>query len=198
MGVAFITGMQGDDPALLEDGRDRQALRRAQRPRGRAPRVRRARQRARSRRHVPAAVRGGRAQRARRLGDGGLQPRSTARRASPARRCWRRRCAAGGASSATWSATAAPSTTSGSTTSSWRAPAEAAAAALRAGTDLDCGRAYRHLDEALARGLITEEDLDRALVRLFTARFRLGLFDPPDAGALVGARAGADRVARPT
>ena len=40
-----------------------------------------------------------------------------------------------------------------------------------------------------ARGLITEKDLDRALVRLFTARFRLGLFDPPDARALVGARA---------
>ncbi len=58
-------------------------------------------------------------------------------------------------------------------------PAEAAAAALRAGTDLDCGRTYRHLDEALARGLVTETELDRALVRLFTARFRLGLFDPP-------------------
>jgi beta-glucosidase len=58
--------------------------------------------------------------------------------------------------------------------------ASAAAAALRAGTDLDCGRAYRHLDEALARNLITEKDLDRALVRLFAARFRLGLFDPPD------------------
>src|SRR6185295_11722970 len=59
-------------------------------------------------------------------------------------------------------------------------PAEAAAAALRAGTDLDCGRAYRNLDVALARGLITEADLDRALVRLFSARFRLGLFDPPE------------------
>ena len=59
-------------------------------------------------------------------------------------------------------------------------PAEAAAAALRAGTDLDCGRTYRHLDEALARGLVTEKELDRAVVRLFTARFRLGLFDPPE------------------
>jgi beta-glucosidase len=58
-------------------------------------------------------------------------------------------------------------------------PAEAAAAALRAGTDLDCGWAYKNLDAALARGLITESDLDRALVRLFAARFRLGLFDPP-------------------
>jgi beta-glucosidase len=58
-------------------------------------------------------------------------------------------------------------------------PAEAAAAALRAGTDLDCGWAYKNLDAALARGLIAEGDLDRALVRLFAARFRLGLFDPP-------------------
>ena len=58
--------------------------------------------------------------------------------------------------------------------------AEAAALSLRAGTDLDCGRAYASLNEALVRGLIKEADLDRAVVRLFTARFRLGLFDPPD------------------
>src|SRR5579863_4608069 len=54
----------------------------------------------------------------------------------------------------------------------------AAAMALRAGTDLDCGRAYAALGPALTRGLVTEAELDRALVRLFTARFRLGLFDP--------------------
>jgi beta-glucosidase len=59
-------------------------------------------------------------------------------------------------------------------------PEAAAAAALRAGTDLDCGHAYASLAPALARGLITEADLDRALGRLFTARFRLGLFDPPE------------------
>jgi beta-glucosidase len=53
----------------------------------------------------------------------------------------------------------------------------AAAMALRAGTDLDCGRAYWGLGPALAQGLVTEAELDRALVRLFTARFRLGLFD---------------------
>jgi beta-glucosidase len=60
-------------------------------------------------------------------------------------------------------------------------PEAAAAAALRAGTDLDCGRAYTALGPALGHGLVTEADLDRALVRLFTARFRLGLFDPPQA-----------------
>ncbi len=57
-------------------------------------------------------------------------------------------------------------------------PEAAAAMALRAGTDLDCGRAYAALRPALAQGLVTEADLDRALVRLFTARFRLGLFEP--------------------
>jgi beta-glucosidase len=59
-------------------------------------------------------------------------------------------------------------------------PAAAAAAALRAGTDLDCGRGYAALGAALDGGLVAEGDLDRALGRLFTARFRLGLFDPPE------------------
>jgi beta-glucosidase len=59
-------------------------------------------------------------------------------------------------------------------------PAAAAADALRAGTDLDCGHAYAALGAALAGGLVTQAELDRALVRLFTARFRLGLFDPPE------------------
>jgi beta-glucosidase len=74
-------------------------------------------------------------------------------------------------------------------------PAEAAALALRAGTDLDCGTAYRNLDVALARGLITEADLDRALVRLFSARFRLGLFDPPE--RVPWSRLGADQIESP-
>ncbi len=74
-------------------------------------------------------------------------------------------------------------------------PAAAAAAALRAGTDLDCGRAYRHLDEAYALGMITEEDLDRALVRLFGARFRLGLFDP--AARVPWSRLGAAAIESP-
>ncbi len=56
----------------------------------------------------------------------------------------------------------------------------AAAAALRAGTDLDCGSAYRALGSAVDDGLVGEADLDRALVRLYTARFRLGLFDRPE------------------
>ena len=59
--------------------------------------------------------------------------------------------------------------------------AHAAAAAVRAGTDLTCGEEYVTLPQAVAEGLIKESELDTALRRLFTARMRLGLFDPPAA-----------------
>ncbi len=55
--------------------------------------------------------------------------------------------------------------------------AEAAAVALKSGTDLNCGSSFPHLNEALEQGLITEEDLNIALQRLFEARFKLGMFD---------------------
>ncbi len=58
--------------------------------------------------------------------------------------------------------------------------AEAAALGVRTGTDLDCGREYGSLVDAVHQGLITEQEIDRALVRLFVARFRLGMFDPPE------------------
>jgi beta-glucosidase len=58
--------------------------------------------------------------------------------------------------------------------------ADAAAAAVKAGTDLECGNtAYRQLGEAVRQGLIDEARIDTAVKRLFTARFRLGMFDPP-------------------
>jgi beta-glucosidase len=57
--------------------------------------------------------------------------------------------------------------------------AEADAMALRAGTDLNCGTSYRRLDSAVAKGLVSESAVDTAVSRLFDARFRLGLFDPP-------------------
>jgi beta-glucosidase len=59
-------------------------------------------------------------------------------------------------------------------------PAEAAAQAVKAGTDLECGVDYKHLISALERGLITEDDIDVAVKRVFTARFRLGMFDPDE------------------
>jgi len=59
--------------------------------------------------------------------------------------------------------------------------AEAAARSILAGCDLDCGTEYRRdLGEALAKGLLSVKDLDRALERVLSARFRLGEFDPPD------------------
>jgi len=58
--------------------------------------------------------------------------------------------------------------------------AESAALALKAGCDLNCGCTYSALREALRRGLVTEADIDRAVRRLFEARFRLGMFDPEE------------------
>jgi Beta-glucosidase-related glycosidases len=58
--------------------------------------------------------------------------------------------------------------------------AEAAALAVKSGTDLECASVYRNLKESLEKNLITIPDLDIALKRLFTARFRLGMFDPPE------------------
>ena len=59
-------------------------------------------------------------------------------------------------------------------------PAEAAADAVKAGTDLECGVDYKHLVEAVSRGLLTEKDIDVAVKRLFTARIKLGMFDPDE------------------
>ena len=58
--------------------------------------------------------------------------------------------------------------------------AEASAMAIKAGDDLCSGTTYQGLGEALKRGLIQESDIDRAVTRLFTLRFRLGMFDGPD------------------
>jgi beta-glucosidase len=64
--------------------------------------------------------------------------------------------------------------------------AEAAALAVKIGCDLECCGTYgiectdSELSGAVAEGLLTEEDINRAVSRLFTARFRLGMFDPPE------------------
>ena len=58
--------------------------------------------------------------------------------------------------------------------------AEAAAMAVKTGTDLECGNTYKALPEALKRGLITEKDLDVCVGRLLTARMKLGMFDPDE------------------
>lgn len=56
---------------------------------------------------------------------------------------------------------------------------EASALAVKAGTDLTCGREYLSLIQAVKQNLITEAEIDVAVKRLMTARFRLGMFDPP-------------------
>jgi len=58
--------------------------------------------------------------------------------------------------------------------------AEASALAVKAGTDLTCGREYRSLLQAVKDGLISEADINVAVKRLMTARFKLGMFDPPE------------------
>lgn len=57
-------------------------------------------------------------------------------------------------------------------------PEEAAALAVRNGCDLNCGDTFPALRGAVEQGLITEAEIDLAVARLFTARFRLGMFDP--------------------
>ena len=59
-------------------------------------------------------------------------------------------------------------------------PEAASARAVKAGTDLDCGDEYATLVAAVKQGLISEAEIDRAVKRLFVARFRLGMFDPPE------------------
>ncbi len=54
---------------------------------------------------------------------------------------------------------------------------ESAALALKNGCDLNCGNTYLHMLEALQEGLVTEEQITTACVRLFTTRYLLGLFD---------------------
>jgi beta-glucosidase len=56
---------------------------------------------------------------------------------------------------------------------------QAAVLAVRAGTDTSCGGEYNVLTRAVKDGLIAEAELDVSLRRLFLARFALGMFDPP-------------------
>ncbi|MGB8065945.1 MAG: glycoside hydrolase family 3 C-terminal domain-containing protein [Candidatus Sulfotelmatobacter sp.] len=69
-----------------------------------------------------------------------------------------------------------------------KSQSEAAAAAIKAGMDNECAdfmtvvqdsHDYQPFVAAVKQGLLTEADLDRSLKRLFTARMRLGMFDPP-------------------
>ncbi len=67
--------------------------------------------------------------------------------------------------------------------------AEAAAISMKTGMDNECAdfftkakdnSDYEKYVDAVKQGLMTEKDIDVSLRRLFTARFRLGMFDPPE------------------
>ncbi len=55
--------------------------------------------------------------------------------------------------------------------------AEAAAAAVKNGLDVECGNSFSALQEAVESGLLKEEELDKTLLRVLTERFRLGEMD---------------------
>jgi beta-glucosidase len=59
-------------------------------------------------------------------------------------------------------------------------PDSAGALAVKSGCDLECATTFTHLKEAVAKGLVSEQEIDTAVSRLFTARFKLGMFDPAD------------------
>ena len=70
-----------------------------------------------------------------------------------------------------------------------RSQAEAAAVSLKTGMDNECAdfftvakdsHDYQPYLDAVKQGLLSEADLDVSLKRLFTARMRLGMFDPPE------------------
>lgn len=56
-------------------------------------------------------------------------------------------------------------------------PLESVAMAVNNGCDLNCGQLFVYVAEAVKQGMVSEERLDEALVNLFTARMKLGVFD---------------------
>jgi len=54
---------------------------------------------------------------------------------------------------------------------------EASADAVVSGTDLECGGSYSALNEAVRKGLVSEEKINESVFRLLRARFQLGMFD---------------------
>jgi len=57
---------------------------------------------------------------------------------------------------------------------------EAAAIAVKDGCDLNCGETFQFLKEAVKKGYITEKEIDIPVKRLMLARMKLGMFDPSD------------------
>jgi beta-glucosidase len=69
--------------------------------------------------------------------------------------------------------------------------AEATAMGIISGVDNDCGGVYQNYAlEALNQGLLTQGDIDKALVNIFTIRMRMGEFDPPEMVPYAGIKPG--------
>ena len=57
---------------------------------------------------------------------------------------------------------------------------ESAALAINSGVDLNCGKVYPKLVDAVQQGLVKEETIDKSLRALLNTRFKLGFFDPEE------------------
>lgn len=58
-----------------------------------------------------------------------------------------------------------------------KTPEDSAALALNLGCDLNCGCTYQKILDAVKKGKIKKETIEKSAIRLFTTRFLLGMFD---------------------
>lgn len=63
-------------------------------------------------------------------------------------------------------------------------PKESAALAVNNGCDLNCGNTYLHVLKAYEAGMITEETITESVIRLFTTRYLLGMFEGSEYDAI--------------
>lgn len=59
-------------------------------------------------------------------------------------------------------------------------PLDSVALAVNMGCDLNCGNMFLYLEEAVNKGLVTEDQVTKAVERLVNTRMKLGIFDKPD------------------
>ena len=62
-----------------------------------------------------------------------------------------------------------------------KTPAEACAVAIKAGLNIECGSTFKALQDALSQGLLTEADIDQALLPLMMTRLKLGIIHHDEA-----------------
>ncbi len=63
-------------------------------------------------------------------------------------------------------------------------PVEAVAMAVNNGCDLNCGKLFLYLKEAVEKGMVEESRLDEALINLFVCRYKLGIMEEDDGNAV--------------